>query len=464
MPAFVDRARIFVKSGKGGDGHVSFRREKFVANGGPDGGDGGKGGDVIIKVDLGINTLSDFHYGGKYKAQNGEDGGKRRCHGKQGQDIVIKVPQGTVIKEAESGKVIVDMSGDTTEFILLKGGRGGNGNMHYATSTMQAPRYAQPGQPAKELEILLELKMIADVGLVGFPNVGKSTFLTKVSNAKPKVANYHFTTLTPILGVVSLNDARGFVVADIPGLIEGAADGAGLGHEFLRHIERTRMMIHVVDAAGTEGRDPFEDIDAINNELAKYNADITKKTQVIAANKIDMLPDGEDSEIIQKLRDKFEPQGVKVFATSTLTGKGINELLYYISRELDKLGDDTVVFESEYDPEVELKEETESFTVEYDSKEKEYVIEGPKIEKMLGYTNLDSEKGFAFFQNFLVETGILDQLEALGIQEGDTVRMYGNSFDYYRNADTGEVPDMSEADLQNDNIDIDTEEEDGFNE
>ncbi|SEK33890.1 GTP-binding protein [Butyrivibrio sp. ob235] len=464
MPAFVDRARIFVKSGKGGDGHVSFRREKFVANGGPDGGDGGKGGDVIVKVDLGINTLSDFHYGGKYKAENGEDGGKRRCHGKQGSDIIIKVPQGTVIKEAESGKVIVDMSGETTEFVLLKGGRGGNGNMHYATSTMQAPRYAQPGQPSKELEILLELKMIADVGLVGFPNVGKSTFLTKVSNAKPKVANYHFTTLTPILGVVSLNDARGFVVADIPGLIEGAADGAGLGHEFLRHIERTRMMIHVVDAAGTEGRDPFEDIEAINNELAKYNADITKKTQVIAANKIDMLPDGEDSEIIQKLREKFEPQGVKVFATSTLTGKGINELLYYISRELDKLGDDTVVFESEYDPEVELKVENESFTVEYDSNAKEYVIEGPKIEKMLGYTNLDSEKGFAFFQNFLVETGILDKLEELGIQEGDTVRMYGNSFDYYRNADTGDNSVMNNAEMQDDDIDIDMEDNDEFNE
>lgn len=465
MPAFVDRARIFVKSGKGGDGHVSFRREKFVANGGPDGGDGGKGGDVIIKVDLGINTLSDFHYGGKYKAENGEDGGKRRCHGKNGNNIVIKVPQGTVIKEASSGKVIVDMSGDTNEFILLKGGKGGNGNMHYATSTMQAPRYAQPGQPAKELEILLELKMIADVGLVGFPNVGKSTFLTKVSNAKPKVANYHFTTLTPILGVVSLNDARDFVVADIPGLIEGAADGAGLGHEFLRHIERTRIMIHVVDAAGTEGRDPFEDIDAINNELSKYNADITKKPQVIAANKIDMLPDGENSEIIQKLKDKFEPQGVKVFATSTLTGKGINELLYYISRELDNLGEETVVFESEYDPEVELKFENEAFTVEYDSDEKEYVIEGPKIEKMLGYTNLDSEKGFAFFQNFLVENGILDQLEALGIQEGDTVRMYGNRFDYYRNADTESGSEENTYDSEHDDdIDFDSEENDEFNE
>lgn len=462
MPAFVDRARIFVKSGKGGDGHVSFRREKFVANGGPDGGDGGNGGNVIFKVDPGVNTLSDFHYGGKYKAENGEDGGKRRCHGKQGQDIIIKVPQGTVIKEAESGKVIVDMSGDTTEFVLLKGGKGGNGNMHYATSTMQAPRYAQPGQPAKELEILLELKMIADVGLVGFPNVGKSTFLTKVSNARPKVANYHFTTLTPMLGVVSLNDARGFVVADIPGLIEGASDGAGLGHEFLRHIERCRMMIHVVDVAGTEGRDPFEDIEAINNELSKYNADITKKTQVIAANKVDMLPDGEDSDVIKKLRDKYEPMGVKVFATSTLAGKGLDELLYYISRELDKMGDENIVFESEYDPEVELKEENLAFTVEYDSSSKEYVIEGPKIEKMLGYTNLDSERGFAFFQQFLVDNGILDQLEKLGIQDGDTVRMYGNSFDYYRNADT--------AVSENDNDDIEEsddsimEDEDEFNE
>ncbi len=465
MPAFVDRARIFVKSGKGGDGHVSFRREKFVANGGPDGGDGGKGGDVIFVVDPGVNTLSDFHFGGKYKAENGEDGGKRRCHGKNGQDITIKVPAGTVIKDAASGKVIIDMSGDTKEHVLLKGGKGGNGNMHYATSTMQAPRYAQPGQPAKELEIILELKMIADVGLVGFPNVGKSTFLTKVSNARPKVANYHFTTLTPMLGVVSLNDARGFVVADIPGLIEGAADGAGLGHEFLRHIERTRVMIHVVDVAGTEGRDPFEDIEAINNELSKYNADITKKPQVIAANKIDMLPDGEDSEVIQKLRDKYEPQGVKVFATSTLSGKGINELLYYISRELDNLEDSTIVFESEFDPETELKEESEAFTVEYDSAEHEYVIEGPKIEKMLGYTNLDSEKGFAFFQNFLVENGILDQLEALGIQEGDTVRMYGNSFDYYRNADTveGGQPNAEDTD-DNADASADMEENDEFNE
>ena len=436
MPVFVDKAKIFIQSGKGGDGHISFRREKYVPNGGPDGGDGGKGGDIIFKVDEGINTLSDFHYGGKYKAENGENGNKRRCHGKNGADLIIKVPEGTVIKEATSGKVIADMSGDNREAVILKGGKGGNGNMHYATSTMQAPKYAQPGQPAIELEVLLELKVIADVGLVGFPNVGKSTFLSKVSNAKPKIANYHFTTLTPMLGVVDLDGAKGFVVADIPGLIEGASEGAGLGHEFLRHIERTRMMIHVVDAASTEGRDPLEDLEAINNELKNYNADITKKIQVIAANKVDMLPEGEDAEIIKKIKEKYEPLGVKVFATSTLTGKGIKELLYYVSRTLSEIEDKPITFEQEFFPEDMASEADEAFSVYYDQDEAEYVIEGPKIEKMLGYTNLESEKGFAFFQKFLADTGILDQLESLHIQEGDTVRMYGYSFEYYRNADT----------------------------
>ena len=448
MPVFVDKARIFIQSGKGGDGHISFRREKYVPNGGPDGGDGGKGGDIIFAVDKGINTLADFHYGGKYKAENGEDGNKRRMHGKNGSDLIINVPEGTVIKEAESGKVIADMSGDNSKVVVLKGGKGGNGNMHYATSTMQAPKYAQPGQPAMELEVLLELKVIADVGLVGFPNVGKSTFLSKVSNAKPKIANYHFTTLSPMLGVVDLDDARGFVVADIPGLIEGASDGAGLGHEFLRHIERTRMMIHVVDAASTEGRDPLEDLEAINNELERYNADITKKKQVIAANKIDMLPDGEDSEIIKKIKEKYEPLGVKVFATSTLTGKGIKDLLYYVSRTLSETESEPVVFEQEYFPEQELKNIDESFSVYYDNEEAEYVIEGPKIEKMLGYTNLESEKGFAFFQKFLADNGILDELEKLHIGEGDTVRMYGYSFEYYRNADTQPFNDTNEDDYE----------------
>ncbi len=444
MPVFVDKAKIFIQSGKGGDGHVSFRREKYVPNGGPDGGDGGKGGDIIFVVDEGLNTLADFHYGGKYKAENGQDGNKRRCHGKNGEDLYIKVPEGTVIKEAVTGKVIADMSGDNKEAIILKGGRGGNGNMHYATSTMQAPKYAQPGQPSITLEVLLELKIIADVGLVGFPNVGKSTFLSKVSNAKPKIANYHFTTLSPMLGVVDLSDAKGFVVADIPGLIEGAADGAGLGHEFLRHIERTRMMIHVVDAASTEGRDPIEDIEAINSELAKYNADISKRPQVIAANKIDMLPDGENADIINKIREKYEPMGVKVFATSTLTGKGIKELLYYVSKTISEMPKEKIVFEQEFFPEEMSREQDEAFTVEYDSDAQEYVIEGPKIEKMLGYTNLESEKGFAFFQKFLADNGILDELEKLHINEGDTVRMYGYSFEYYRNADTQPVEDEEE--------------------
>ena len=444
MPVFVDKARIFIQSGKGGDGHISFRREKYVPNGGPDGGDGGKGGDIIFKVDEGINTLSDFHYGGKYKAENGEDGNKRRMHGKNGADLIIKVPEGTVIKEAQSGKVIADMSGENREVVVLKGGKGGNGNMHYATSTMQAPKYAQPGQSALSLEVQLELKVIADVGLVGFPNVGKSTFLSKVSNAKPKIANYHFTTLTPMLGVVDLEDAKGFVVADIPGLIEGASEGAGLGHEFLRHIERCRMMIHVVDAAGTEGRDPLEDLEAINNELRNYNADISQKVQVIAANKVDMLPEGEDSEIIARIRSKYEPLGVKVFATSTLTGKGIKELLYYVSRTLSEIPDKPIVFEQEFFPEDMISAEDDAFSVYFDDDKSEYVIEGPKIEKMLGYTNLESEKGFAFFQKFLADTGILDKLEALHIGEGDTVRMYGYSFEYYRNADTVPVDDEIE--------------------
>ncbi len=458
MPVFVDKAKIFISSGKGGDGHISFRREKFVANGGPDGGDGGKGGDIIFKVDEGINTLADFHYGGKYKAENGQDGNKRRCHGKNGADLIIKVPEGTVIKEAQSGKVIADMSRDNKEAVILKGGKGGNGNMHYATSTMQAPKYAQPGQPALQLEVLLELKVIADVGLVGFPNVGKSTFLSKVSNAKPKIANYHFTTLSPMLGVVDLKDAKGFVVADIPGLIEGASEGAGLGHEFLRHIERTRMMIHVVDAASTEGRDPLEDIEAINNELKNYNADITTKPQVIAANKIDMLTDGENSEIIETIRKKYEPMGVKVFPISTLTGKGVQELLYYVSRTLSELKEKPIVFEQEFFPETMIQSNDEAFTVEYNSDDKEYVVEGPKIEKMLGYTNLDSEKGFAFFQKFMADNGILEKLEELHIQEGDTVRMYGFAFEYYRNADTVQPSEDDMDDSEND-YDYDDDEE-----
>ena len=427
---FADRARVYVRSGKGGDGHVSFRREKYVPNGGPDGGDGGNGGSVILQVDDGLNTLTDYRHVRKYHAEDGENGGKRNCRGKNGADIILKIPEGTVIKEAESGKIITDMSGENRRFVLLTGGRGGNGNQHYATSTMQVPKYAQPGQPAKELELLMELKVIADVGLVGFPNVGKSTFLTKVSNARPKIANYHFTTLNPHLGVVDLEDAKGFVIADIPGLIEGASEGVGLGFEFLRHIERTKVIIHIVDAASTEGRDPIQDIYAINKELETYNPEIAKRPQVIAANKTDMIFGDEDP--VQKLKNEFEPQGIRVYPISAISGKGIRELLYYVREMLDKTDDKPIVFEQEFFPEYMLVGSDDPFTVTYDKEANEYVVEGPRIEKMLGYTNLESEKGFTFFQNFLKLNGILEQLEELGIQEGDTVRMYGLSFDYYK--------------------------------
>lgn len=429
---FADRAKIFIRSGKGGDGHVSFRRELFVPNGGPDGGDGGKGGDIIFEVDEGLNTLNDYRHKAKYCAQPGEEGGKKRCHGKNGTDLILKVPEGTLIKDAESGKVIADMSGDNKRQIVLKGGRGGKGNMNYATATMQVPKYAQPGQSAKELWVQLELKVIADVGLVGFPNVGKSTFLSRVTNARPKIANYHFTTLNPNLGVVDLDGGKGFVIADIPGLIEGASEGVGLGHEFLRHIERTKVIIHVVDAASTEGRDPVDDIYKINEELKAYNPRMATLPQVIAANKTDVIY-SEDEDPVERIRAEFEPQVMKVFSISAVSGKGLKELLYYVRELLDALPKEAVVFEQEYDPNEYNPNDNLPYTVEKSEEEENtYVVEGPKIERMLGYTNLDSEKGFQFFQNFLKTTGILDELEAAGIQEGDTVRMYGLKFDYYK--------------------------------
>lgn len=427
---FADRAKFIIRSGKGGDGHVSFRRELFVPDGGPDGGDGGRGGDVIFEVDKGQNTLIEFRHRRKFSASDGEPGGKRRCHGADGNDIILKVPEGTVIKDAQTGKVIADMSAGNERQIILRGGRGGNGNMHYATATMQAPKYAQPGQDAKELEVLLELKVIADVGLVGFPNVGKSTFLARVTNATPKIANYHFTTLSPNLGVVDL-EGGGFVIADIPGLIEGASEGVGLGHEFLRHVERTKVMIHIVDAASTEGRDPVDDIYKINRELAAYNEEIAKRPQVIAANKIDAIYDG-DEDPVQRLKDEFEPKGIRVFAISAVSGKGVRELLFYVQELLRSMPQETIIFEQEYDPDLSLAGENLPFTVEKSDEDGVYIVEGPRIEKMLGYTNLESEKGFRFFQNFLKEQGVLEQLEALGIQDGDTVRMYGLSFDYYK--------------------------------
>ncbi|MCI5502320.1 MAG: GTPase ObgE [Lachnospiraceae bacterium] len=428
---FADSAKIYIRSGNGGDGHVSFRRELYVAAGGPDGGDGGRGGDLIFEVDPGMNTLNDFRHIRKYEAGDGQPGGKRRCHGADGADLIVKVPEGTVVKEAETGKVIVDMSHDCKREVILRGGRGGKGNMHYATPTMQVPKYAQPGKPGRELNVILELKTIADVGLVGFPNVGKSTFLSRVSNAKPKIANYHFTTLQPILGVVDLEGTDGFVIADIPGLIEGAADGIGLGHEFLKHIERTKVFIHMVDAASTEGRDPLNDINVINSELAKYSEELAKRPQVIAANKTDVFYGTEEDTVISLLREEFEPKGIKVFPISAVSGKGVKELLYYVRQLLDEINEEPTVFEREFTVD-DMTFPDEPYTVEYDSKEDMYVVEGPRIERMLGYTNLDSEKGFQFFQKFLHTSGILEELEALGIEEGDTVRMYDLQFDYYK--------------------------------
>ena len=428
---FVDKAKIYIRSGKGGDGHVSFRREMYVPAGGPDGGDGGKGGDVIFEVDPGLNTLMDFRHIRKYCAGDGQPGGKKRCHGADGDDVIIKVPEGTVIKDAKTGLVIADMSHGNTREIILKGGRGGKGNMNYATPTMQAPKYAQPGQKALELEVTLELKVIADVGLVGFPNVGKSTFLSRVTNAKPKIANYHFTTLNPNLGVVDLDGGKGFVIADIPGIIEGASEGVGLGHEFLRHIERTKVIIHIVDAASVEGRDPIVDIRTINHELSQYNPELLKRPQVIAANKIDALYEQENDDAITLLKDEFEPEGIRVFPISAVSGKGVKELLYAVAGMLSEIDEKPVVFEREFFPENVVS--NEPFTVcKSEEEDGVYIVEGPRIERMLGYTNLDSEKGFDFFQKFLKTNGILDQLEELGKHEGDTVRMYHLEFDYYK--------------------------------
>lgn len=423
---FADSAKIYIKSGDGGNGHVSFRREIFVPAGGPDGGDGGKGGDVIFTIDKGLNTLSSFRHNKKFYAKNGEEGGKKRCHGKDGESIIIRVPEGTVVKDAETGKVIVDMSGENKEIILLKGGRGGKGNMNYATPTMQAPTYAQPGKKGIELFVSLELKLIADVGLVGYPNVGKSTILSRCTNAKPKIANYHFTTLQPNLGVVDIG--IGFVMADIPGLIDGAADGIGLGHKFLKHIERTRVIVHVVDISGSEGRDPVEDIKKINNELEKYNKDLLNIPQIIAANKADLFPNEEADEKIKELGDALDNK-FTIYKVSAVSGKGLKKLLYAVSDILGKLNKEPVIFEREFDFES-LDIEDSKLIIEK-VKNGEYLVQGEKIEKMLGYTNLDDAKGFAFFQKFIHEQGIDAELKRLGIKKGDTVNIGDLSFYYY---------------------------------
>ena len=426
---FLDTAKIFIKSGKGGDGHVSFRREKFVPDGGPDGGDGGRGGDIVFEVDKGLSTLNDYRYSHKFCAQNGADGGGKRCNGKDGLDLILKVPEGTVVREETTGKGVADMSRDNLRQVVLTGGRGGKGNMHYATSTMQAPKYAQPGQAARELNVILELKVIADVGLVGFPNAGKSTLLSHVSNAQPKVADYPFTTLNPILGVVEKGVHRPFVIADIPGLIEGASEGVGLGIKFLKHIERTRLLIHMVDAASPDEMPPVEAIEKIRTELSAYSEDLIKKPFVIAVNKLDALLEEDREAVLEDVRKHFE--GREVFGISAVSGEGLQTLMSRISAILEEMGDDVIT----YEPDFVYEEDSAAglpFTVSYDQEEKVYLVEGPRIERMLGYTNLSSEKGFDFFQKFLKENEILKELEELGIKDGDTVRIYGWDFDYYK--------------------------------
>ena len=417
---FADRTRIFIQSGKGGDGHVSFRRELYVPNGGPDGGNGGRGGDVIFETDPGLNTLGDFRYNKKYKAESGQEGGKRRCTGKDGEDLILKVPEGTVIYDDDTGKILADMSGDNKRVIVLRGGRGGKGNMNYAPSTMQAPQYAQPGQSAQELWIRLELKVIADVGLVGFPNVGKSTFLAAVTRARPKIANYPFTTLNPNLGVAYIDEGSSFVIADIPGLIEGASQGVGLGFEFLRHIERTRVIIHIVDISGTEGRYPVDDINKINEELKTYDPDILNKPQVIAANKTDCLDKESLDEALEELQKAFPDS--EIFPISAAVGDGIKPLLYKVKEILDGMPKDAVVFEPEVDTDTLFDNPDEPF---YVSKEKDgvFCVTGPRVERMLGYTNIESEKGFLFFQQFMEKNHIIKELKKLGLTEGDTVKV-----------------------------------------
>lgn len=423
---FVDRVKIHVKGGNGGNGMVSFYRAKYITHGGPDGGDGGRGGDVVFVGDESMGTLMDFRYKRIFKAQNGEGGGKRNCFGKDGESIYIKVPVGTVIREAESNKVMADITKHGEEKILIHGGKGGKGNQHFATPTRQAPRYAEQGRVAKEYDVILELKLIADVGLIGFPNVGKSTLLSMVTNANPKIANYHFTTLAPNLGVVEGRFGDSFVLADIPGLVEGASEGVGLGHAFLRHVERTKVFIHVVDAAGVEGDDPVENVRKINQELETYNPELMKRPQVIAANKTD-IPGAEEN--VARLKEVYEKEGFPVFPISAATNKGLDELLTKVGEILRNYPED-IVFEEEYEEYDEVAVDKEPFTI--DIEDDVYVVRGVGVEKMIGYTNIETEKGFAFFQRYLKEKGIIEALEEKGIEEGDTVQIYDMQFEFWK--------------------------------
>ncbi len=421
---FIDVANIFVKAGKGGDGIVSWRREKYEPAGGPYGGDGGNGGSIILRVDEGIRTLMDFRYKRSYQGENGENGKSKNQYGKSGKDIVLKVPVGTLIKDENTGKVIVDLKEKDQTFVIARGGKGGRGNAKFATSTRQAPGFAEPGTRGQERHIILELKLLADVGLIGFPNVGKSTILSIVSAAKPKIANYHFTTLKPNLGVVRIAEEKSFVIADIPGLIEGASEGAGLGHDFLRHIERTRVLVHVLDASGSEGRDPIEDFYKINEELVQYNEKLKDKPQIIAANKLD-LPGGEEG--LQAIKAEFEPKGYKVFSVSAATGEGIKELKYAIWELLDAT---EIVYET-YDEEFDESDLEQEETIIVKFEDGRYIVEGSFVERLLLSTYFDDVDSLRFFQETLKNKGIIDELRKLGIEEGESVFICENEFEFF---------------------------------
>ena len=419
---FTDYSKIKIASGKGGDGTVSFHREKYVASGGPDGGDGGRGGDVVFVVDDNLATLSDFRYKRSYSAQDGENGSGARRTGKSGSNLEIRVPRGTLIRDAESGRLLADMS-QTERYVAAQGGRGGAGNQHYATSTRQTPRFAKTGEDGRQREVELELKLLADVGLVGFPNVGKSTLLSRVSNARPKIANYHFTTINPNLGIVDIGDYRSFVMADIPGLIEGAGEGAGLGHRFLRHIDRCRLIVHLVDVAETEDRDAIKDFEKINAELAVYDADLATRPQIIAANKCDAaIP--EQIELLQKYADE---NGYEMYPISAVTGEGIKELVSAIVRKLDELPPIKV-----YEPDIEPEEIKVVRPIEVKVHDGVFELIGGELEKAIRNTNFDDYESLQYFQKLLVDSGAIDMLERAGIKEDDTVRIGEYEFDYVR--------------------------------
>ncbi len=423
---FTDKAKIYIKAGNGGNGAIAFHREKYVAAGGPDGGDGGKGGNVVFRVDPGMSTLMDFRYKRKYCAENGTDGSGKRCNGKNGNDIIISVPQGTIVRDAESNRILADLSELDIDVILAKGGNGGWGNAHFATPTRQTPNFAKNGQKGNEREIVLELKLLADVGLVGFPNVGKSTILSKTTKADPKIANYHFTTLEPNLGVVELAEHMGFVLADIPGIIEGASEGVGLGHDFLRHIERTRLLIHVVDVSSIEGRNPIEDFDTINSELSKYNMELEERPQIVAANKTDII---QDAEVYEDFCREIKKRGYPLFEISAATGKGVTELMKYAYTELMKLPP-VKIFEPEMDIDDGFETDTTTQGFEITMDNGVYVISGSWIEAVGGSVNFSDEESLQFFQRSLKNHGVIDALIDMGIKEGETVRIGDLEFDF----------------------------------